>query len=57
MSKMRVLKRDGSTDIVRLDKISLRIKKQTYGLNTDYVDYNAVAIKVVNGLYDGVTTD
>ena len=57
MSKMRVLKRDGSTDTVRLDKISLRIKKQTYGLNTDYVDYNAVAIKVVNGLYDGVTTD
>jgi len=54
---MRVLKRDGSTDTVRLDKISLRIKKQTYGLNTDYVDYNAVAIKVVNGLYDGVTTD
>ena len=57
MSKMRVLKRDGSTYIVRLDKISLRIKKQTYGLNTDYVDYNAVAIKVVNGLYDRVTTD
>lgn len=57
MSNMRVIKRDGSTDTVRLDKISLRIKKQTYGLNTDYVDYNAVAIKVVNGLYDGVTTE
>lgn len=57
MSNMKVLKRDGSTDVVRLDKITLRIKKQTYGLNMDYVDYNAVAIKVITGLYDGVTTE
>lgn len=53
---MKVIKRDGSYEQVKFDKISNRIKKQTYGLNTDYVDYMEVSKKVINGLYDGVTT-
>ena len=53
---MKVVKRDGSLEQVKFDKISNRIKKQTYGLNTDYVDYMEVSKKVINGLYDGVST-
>lgn len=53
---MEVTKRDGSRESVKFDKISNRIKKLTFGLNTDYVDYFEVAKKVISGLYDGVTT-
>jgi ribonucleoside-diphosphate reductase alpha chain len=42
---------------VKFEKISSRIKKQTYGLNEDYVDYFEVSKKVIAGLYDGVTTE
>ena len=54
---MDVIKRDGTRETVKLDKISTRIKKQTYNLNTDYVDYMEVAKKVIYGIYDGVTTE
>ena len=53
---MQVKKRDGSLEPVKLDKIVMRIKKQTYGLNSDFVDAMEVAKKVVSGIYDGVTT-
>jgi ribonucleoside-diphosphate reductase alpha chain len=53
---MQVKKRDGSFEPVKLDKIVMRIKKQTYGLSADYVDPMEVAKKVVSGIYDGVTT-
>ena len=54
---MEVVKRDGTREPVKFDKISARIKKQTYGLNEDYVDYVEVSRKVIAGLYDGVTTE
>ena len=53
---MEVLKRDGSTEPVKLDKITARIKKQTYDLNQDYVDYMEVVKKSISGLHDGITT-
>ena len=53
---MEVLKRDGSTEPVKLDKITARIKKQTYDLNQDHVDYMEVVKKTISGLYDGITT-
>ena len=54
---MEVLKRDGSsTEPVKLDKITARIKKQTYDLNQDYVDYMEVVKKTISGLHDGITT-
>jgi ribonucleoside-diphosphate reductase alpha chain len=37
------------------DKITDRIKKLCYGLN-DLVDAVKVAMRVIEGLYDGVTT-
>lgn len=54
---MEVVKRDGSREPVKFDKISARIRKSTWGLNTDYVDYVEVSKKVISGLYDGVTTE
>jgi ribonucleoside-diphosphate reductase alpha chain len=54
---MEVVKRDGSREPVKFDKISLRIKKSTWDLNTNYVDYVEVSRKVIAGLYDGVSTE
>lgn len=53
---MQVVKRDGTKEEVRLDKIINRIKKQCWGLDPTFVDHNAVAITVFNGLFDGVTS-
>jgi ribonucleoside-diphosphate reductase alpha chain len=52
---MEVIKRDGTREPVKFDKISARIKKQTYGLSEPFVDYIEVSKKVISGLYDGVT--
>lgn len=53
---MQVTKRDGSKEPVRFEKISNRIRKMTYGLNTDFVDAMEIAQKVIAGIYDGITT-
>ena len=52
---MYVVKRDGHKEPVSFDKITDRIKKLCYGLN-DLVDAVKVAMRVIEGLYDGVTT-
>ena len=52
---MEVLKRDGRREPVQFDKITARVKKLCYGLNT-LVDPTKVAMRVIEGLYDGVTT-
>ncbi len=52
---MFVLKRDGRKEAVRFDKITARIKKLCYGLHPS-VDPTKIAMKVIEGVYDGVTT-
>ena len=52
---MFVLKRDGRREPVQFDKITARIKKLCYGLH-DAVDPAKVAMRVIEGVYDGVTT-
>ncbi|PQJ77361.1 ribonucleoside-diphosphate reductase subunit alpha [Polaribacter glomeratus] len=52
---MYVLKRDGKQEPVMFDKITARVKKMCYGLN-DIVEPVKVAMRVIEGLYDGVTT-
>lgn len=52
---MYVVKRDGHKEPVMFDKITDRIKKLCYGLN-DMVDAVKVAMRVIEGLYDGVST-
>jgi len=52
---MYVVKRDGKKEPVMFDKITERIKKLCYGLNY-HVDPVKVAMRVIEGLYDGVST-
>ncbi|WP_075340527.1 ribonucleoside-diphosphate reductase subunit alpha [Tenacibaculum agarivorans] len=52
---MYVVKRDGRKEPVMFDKITERVKKMCYGLN-QIVDPVKVAMRVIEGLYDGVTT-
>ena len=52
---MFVIKRDGRKEPIMFDKITARIRKLNYGLNP-LVDPVRVAMRVIEGLYDGVTT-
>jgi ribonucleoside-diphosphate reductase alpha chain len=52
---MYVVKRDGRKEPVMFDKITDRIKKMSYGLSP-LVEPVKVAMRVIEGLYDGVTT-
>lgn len=53
---MYVLKRDGRKEPVHFDKITARINKLSFALNTTFVQPHRVAQSVIQGLYDGVTT-
>ena len=53
---MLVLKRDGRRESVKFDKITARIEKLCKGLNRDFVEPVKIAQKVIDGLYDGVST-
>ena len=53
---MLVLKRDGRRESVKFDKITARIEKLSYGLDPNFVEPIDVAKKVIEGLYDGVST-
>ena len=52
---MYVLKRDGKNEPMMFDKITARVRKLCYGLN-ERVDPVKVSLRVIEGLYDGVTT-
>lgn len=52
---MHVIKRDGRRELVQFDKITARIKKMCYSLHEN-VDPVRIAMKVIEGVYDGVTT-
>jgi ribonucleoside-diphosphate reductase alpha chain len=53
---MFVIKRDGKKETVKFDKITARIQKLCYGLSPDHVSPALVAQKVIEGVFDGVTT-
>lgn len=53
---MYVQKRNGKSERVQFDKISSRIQKLAYGLNTEFVDPAYITQKVIKGVYSGVTT-
>ncbi|MFV0571968.1 MAG: ribonucleoside-diphosphate reductase subunit alpha [Xanthomarina gelatinilytica] len=52
---MYVVKRDGRKEPMLFDKITARVRKLCYGLN-ELVDPVKVAMRVIEGLYDGVST-
>ncbi len=52
---MYVVKRDGRREAVKFDKITARVKKLCYELDP-IVDATQVTLKVIDGIFDGVTT-
>ncbi|HMC96606.1 MAG TPA: ribonucleotide reductase N-terminal alpha domain-containing protein, partial [Flavobacteriales bacterium] len=52
---MYVIKRDGRREAVKFDKITARVKKLCYELDPT-VDATQVTLKVIDGIFDGVTT-
>jgi ribonucleoside-diphosphate reductase alpha chain len=52
---MYVVKRDGRREAVKFDKITARVKKLCYGLDP-MVDATLVTMRVIEGIFDGVTT-
>lgn len=53
---MFVIKRDGRRESVKFDKITARIERLSYGLDRHHVDPIVITKKVIDGLYDGVST-
>ena len=53
---MFVTTRSGKKEAVQFDKITHRIQKLTYGLDSFFVDPMEVAKKTIQGLFDGITT-
>lgn len=53
---MYVYKRDGRKEPVRFDKITARVQRLCYGLDTAHVDAVAITQRVISGVYQGVNT-
>lgn len=47
---------DGRQERVQFDKITARVSRLCYGLDTDHIDPVAITQKVISGVYGGVTT-
>lgn len=53
---MYVIKRDGRREPVHFDKVTARVSQLCFGLNSRYVVAHRIAQKVIEGIYDGITT-
>ncbi|CCJ29155.1 unnamed protein product [Pneumocystis jirovecii] len=53
---MFVYKRDGRKERVAFDKITARVSRLCYGLDMEHVDAASITMKVISGVYQGVTT-
>ena len=53
---MYVRTRSGEKEPIKFDKITERISTLAQGLNSDFVDSSIIAQKVINGIYDGIST-
>ncbi|GAA6013911.1 hypothetical protein JCM11491_000469 [Sporobolomyces phaffii] len=51
-----VYKRDGRRELVAFDKITARINKLCYGLDMNHLEPIEITKRVINGVYQGVTT-
>jgi len=55
-AQIMITKRDGKTEPLQIDKILYRIEKECYGLDIKWVEPFEVAKKVIDGIYDGVSS-
>ena len=53
---MYVITRSGEREPIKFDKITERIQTLSHDLNSDHVDASQIAKKVIEGIYDGITT-
>ena len=53
---MYVLTRSGEKEPIKFDKITDRIERLAKGLNDSHIDSSKIAKKVIEGIYDGITT-
>jgi len=53
---MFVIKRNGEHEPIQFDKITNRIKKLCYGLDDKFIDPTTISMKVIQGIYTGITT-
>ncbi|TNE99356.1 MAG: ribonucleoside-diphosphate reductase subunit alpha [Deltaproteobacteria bacterium] len=53
---MYVITRSGEREPIKFDKITERIERLSHDLDTNYVDPSQIAKKVIEGIYDGITT-
>ena len=53
---MDVVKRDGRRESVKFDKVTARVEKLCYSLDPEHVDPVDISKKVIEGIYEGVTT-
>ena len=53
---MFVSKRDGRKEAVKFDKITARLERLSYGMDTRHIDVTRIAKRVIEGLFDGVST-
>jgi ribonucleoside-diphosphate reductase alpha subunit len=56
MAELCVVKRDGRSQAVDADKIVKRVSALCDGLDTKYIDTAAISAKIVEGMYNGITT-
>lgn len=52
----KVVKRSGRSEQVDVLKIEERISRLLFGLNTEHIKIQFVVQKVIQGMYDGITT-
>jgi len=57
MNEVYVTKRTGKKEPVKLEKVLSRIEKQSYKLDPSWIKPFDIAKKVIEGIYDGVTTE
>ncbi|MFZ1751368.1 MAG: ribonucleoside-diphosphate reductase subunit alpha, partial [Saprospiraceae bacterium] len=53
---MQVIKRSNKREAVSFDKVTARINKLCYGLNSKFIEPIEISKRVISGLYDGVRT-
>jgi ribonucleoside-diphosphate reductase alpha subunit len=53
---IQIIKRSGRKEPLKMEKVLTRIERQAYKLDANYVQPFEVAKKVIDGIYDGVTT-
>jgi ribonucleoside-diphosphate reductase alpha chain len=53
---MLVTKRNGRLETVRIEKITARIEKLCYGLDANFIDVFQITQRVIQGMYDKITT-